>query len=99
MEITRHTFLETKEFKFDYEIVGNILVLHLDVTQFSHSVLKLMRSVFDLFKEDARSQGYEALATFTPNPKFVSLFGGEVVDHLIIENKYIEVFKWELKQP
>lgn len=97
MEITRYTFLETNEFKFDYEIAGKILVLHLDVTQFSPSILKLMRSIFDLFKEDAISQGYEALATFTPNPKFAALFGGEVVDHLIINDQYIEVFKWELK--
>ena len=99
MELEKQIFLETKEFKFEYEIVGDVLVLHLNVTRWSHNVYKLMKGVFDLFIADAKAQGYRKLVTFTPNTPFVKLFGGEVVDHMIVNNQYIEAIVWELKQP
>lgn len=98
METTKYTFLDFGDAVLEYEIVGDVLVLHANVRNWTHNSFKLMKGVFDLFIADAIEQGYRKMVTVTPNPKFAKLFGGEVFDHMVINDQYVEVIKWELKQ-
>lgn len=105
-ELVKYKYIDLGFCLFEYEIpeevyenVDGIIVLHCNVSSFSASKLKLMRSVFEIFKSDARDRGFNKLVTVTPNPKFAALFGGETKDHFVINDQYVEVMTWELKQP
>ena len=99
MDIVKYTFLDIGDAVLEYEPIGDVLVLHCTVRNWKPSVLKLMKGVFELFVQDAKDQGYKKLVTFTPNPKFCKLFGGKYKDHMVVNDQYIEVYEWVLKQP
>ena len=83
--------------KLEGEFEGDVMYLHLEVFRWTPSSLKHMRKVFDMLKDFSREAGYSKLATITPNPKFVKLFGGECVHKETYNGTECEVIRWVLK--
>lgn len=81
--------------KLEFEVWEKVLVLHCDVTNWQPSVLRRSKEIFNNFKNEAKEAGYEGLVTFTPNPKFAKLFGGEYVQDLP-NHENVEVIRWVL---
>lgn len=78
--------------------VGDVVHIHCYVVKWTHSQLKKLYNVFNDIVAFVEAMGFKFLVTVTPNPKFARLFGGEVVDELIINGEPHEVIIWELKQ-
>lgn len=74
----------------------SILFLHCEVDNFSKSVFKQMQVVLEEIKVACLSHGWEELFSYTPNPKFGKMLGGEKIDEFEYMNKHYEVLRWEL---
>lgn len=93
----RHVAYKDEDFQVDVQVVNEVVHLHCEVSTWKPSVLKKMYSVFAYLKDLFSISGYAYMATVTTNPKFAKLFGGEVIDEKLINNKKHEVIVWELK--
>lgn len=86
---------EDEDVLFEYEAMGEDLLLHCEIKQWSHSKFKNMIKVFASFMNQAESLGYKKVFTVTPNPNFAKLFGGRKTNSFEYEGKYYEVVLWD----
>lgn len=87
-----------ENFKVLVEEREEILFLHCYVDQFSKSVLKQMWAVLEELKEACRYYGWDAIHSYTPNPKFGKMLGGFKIDEFDAAGEHYEVLRWELEQ-
>lgn len=95
--MSNKTVYEDKDFKAVLEVKDEILFIHCYTNSFSKAVLKQMREVFEEIKVACAAHGWEDLFSYTPNPKFGRLFGGEKIDEFEHLEKTYEVLRWELE--
>ena len=95
--VSKIAFYEGPDALFQYEVFGQSLLLHCEVTEWKPSTIKKGYRILGDFMYQMRKQGYISLATVTPNPKFAKLFGGTSVQKIMYEDKEYEVIVWELK--
>lgn len=88
---------EDENFKVVLEEKDSILFLHCYVENFSKSVLKQMYSVMDELKIACTYYGWDAIHSYTPNPKFGKMLGGFKIDEFDCMGKHYEVLRWELQ--
>lgn len=93
----KHIAYKDEDFQVDVQAVNDVVHLHCYVSVWKPSVLKKMYHVFAYLKELFSISGYAYMATITPNPKFAKLFGGDVIDEKLINDKKHEVIVWELR--
>ena len=84
------------DFNVKVEEQDGIMFLHCDVENFNKTVLKNMRTVFEEIKVAAAYFGWEEIFSYTPNPKFAKILGGESINSFEVCGKTYEVMKWEL---
>lgn len=89
----RNIFYRDDSFSFEYTVdeSGNP-VLHCDVFEWKLSTLKKMYKEFASFLQLFKGK---TIYTISPNPKFVSLFGGRTVSVLTVDGKEYEVIVWD----
>lgn len=95
--IPRITVHRDEIVQLDVEIVNTWVFMHVEVFEWTPSSLKHMRRIFEQFKVYIADNGYTRLITYTPNPKFVKMFGGVSVNSFDHEGKHYEVMEWALK--
>ena len=93
----KKTFYKDEDVHFEVEECGEWLILHCDVMHWSKSRYKKMLGVFGFFWNYARENGHTKLVSFSPNPKFCRLFGGQFESAFFYKGQVIEVMKWDLK--
>lgn len=97
METLSHkiTYYEDENFFLKLQPEGGTLFMHCEVLNWKPSVLKKMYEVFNTLQNEAKENGYEKLATISPNPKFAKLFGGKTVMKNYM-GMNLEVILWDL---
>lgn len=90
----KNTFYEDENFILQWEEWENRLLVHCEVHRWTPSVLKHGYKKFVEIHQYSKDWGYEYMFTVSPNPKFVKLFGGEVVGKVQFDNKEYEVIVW-----
>lgn len=85
-----------EDFDFHATIVDGEYYLHLETKKWSPSTYKMMKGYFKDFLSYMKENGVAQVFTISPNPKFVKMFGGEVLGKVIHEEKEYEVIRWEL---
>lgn len=96
METKIHRYYKDDNFYVGIEPQEGIVLFHVIVYEWKPSVLRQMYIVCGRLFEDMAFLGYPKAGTITPNPKFAKLFGGTVVNELMINDKRHEVIVWEL---
>lgn len=77
------------------EYAGGFLFLHCEVKVWNKATLKKIKRGIQLVKGYALSSGYDGpLLTYTRNPKWVKMIGGDYVNEFEYEDKQYEVWTW-----
>lgn len=92
----RNMFYKDDDFNVETQIHGDCVFLHVHVDVWSLSVIKRMYRVYAELEDTCVKAGFSRMATITPNPKFVKLFGGRTIETLTINNEHMEVIVWDL---
>lgn len=71
--VTRLHIIEPDMAKFTLEDIDGHLYLHMEVYNFSPSVLKYLRSVWPLMVYEIWAQGYDVMYSYNVNTKFLKL--------------------------
>lgn len=87
---------QDENFEVKVEEKEGILFLHCEVENFNKSVLKQMKVVMEEIKLACTAYGWTQIFSYTPNPKFGRLMGGESIDKFTHLDKEYEVIVWEL---
>ncbi len=70
--------------------------LHCDVHKPSASVIRKLKELLQAVKEDRESKGvYRPLFSYTQNPRFAKLMGGEYLTDFERDGKHYEIWMWE----
>lgn len=78
------------------EYAGGFLFLHCEVKIWNKSTLKKIKEGIKYIKLSALERGYDKpLFTYTKNPRWVKLIGGEYANTFYDEGEKYEVFKWD----
>jgi len=86
-----------EDFTVELEEVEGVLFFHCYVDNFNKTVMKRMYEVFALIKEYSFMHGWDAIHSYTSNPKFaMKLEGAFKIDEFEIEDTTFEVIRWEL---
>ena len=94
--MSKKQFYADEDISFAYEEDRTEVVLHCEVFNWSHSVLKRSYMVLGDFMNQKRKEGFKTLVTITPNPKFAKLFGGKSIGDMDLDGKKYEVVTWDL---
>lgn len=86
-----------ENFDVKVEEQEGIMFLHCDVENFNKSVLKQMKAVMEEIKVAAFCHGWDEIFSYTPNPKFAKMLGGESIDSFRTNNQDYEVMRWALE--
>lgn len=79
------------------EYAGGFLFLHCEVKVWNKSTLKKIKEGIKLVQKHALARGYDKpLFTYTQNPRWVKMIGGEYVSTFDAEDEQVELWKWEL---
>lgn len=79
--------------------VGGESFLHCSVDTLTPSVIKSLRKALSTIIKNREEGGINRpLFSYTQNPKFAKMMGGEYLTSFVEEGKYFEVWMWELKQ-
>lgn len=80
---------------FYLEPNNDVVHVHCYVDDWKLSVMKRIYSLTSEILSFAKKEGFKYVVTVTPNPKFAKLFGGEVIDEIVINGIQHEVIVWE----
>lgn len=84
---------ESEEYIIEWQHLNEHLFIHVQIFEFSKRILKEMRKHFEEIKEQAKSQGYEFLFSFTKDERVIRLAGPWVVSG---EHEGFKIISWEL---
>lgn len=96
--MSREFIYRDENVSFEYEPVGDIAVVHCDVTHYSPSIMRKWYKLFVQSKELLASLGFKEMLTISPNPRFCEMFCGKYVQSIDTPDGIREVYKWELGQ-
>lgn len=94
-EIKQEVYSGNDNYIMSIEDVDSYLFVHIDVHNWSPSILKLIRCDFEELKLDAYGNGYDNIFSYTSNPKFAKLVDGSCKYADSIDDG-VEVLYWEL---
>lgn len=93
------TLYEDEDFSLVAEVIEETFFVHCYVDRYNKTVKKKIEEVFEETKEAAAFFGWDALHTYTDNPKFTKLFkGGFKINEFSHNEETYEVWRWELQQ-
>lgn len=95
---SRNIYYKDDNISLEFEYFGEDILIHSNVTKFTHTILKDAIVVFSMFLNECADGGYKRVFTVTPNPKYAKIFGGRKVNTLSYLNKEYEVIEWDLRQ-
>jgi hypothetical protein len=93
----KQVYYQDSNFRFEFERMGNLVVIHYTSYVWKPSVLKKAYSVFKTFLMECTENNITDVMTVTPNPKFAHLFGGTTTTTVVHKGQEYEVIKWDLK--
>lgn len=92
------TIYEDHTFRMVAEVVDEVMFVHCYVDEYNKTVKKNITAVFEEVKRAAQFFGWDAVHTYTDNPKFASLFeGGFKIKSFTFNETDYEVWRWELE--
>lgn len=97
----KYNIYSTDDFEFKFEVDSMMYVrLHMEVLNWTPSVLKQMKRGFPDIKEAFRLEGFTHMYGATPSPKFVNLVapGGRVVEVEGPKTEGITLILWDLEK-
>jgi hypothetical protein len=98
MQQPKQVFYSDDNFSLQYEPWGENVLVHFYINKVSHSEMRKWYKQAVAFEQFAKIQGYSKIVTVSPNPRFVSLFGGTEIKTIEYDNKEYKVTIWDLKQ-
>lgn len=93
----KQVYFENEDYKFEYERIENLVVIHCTVSNWKPSALKHGYQTFGKFLNDMEESGVTEVITISPNPRFCQLLGGRYMASIYKDEIKYEVFKWDLK--
>ena len=97
-EYKKGVWYEDENFRIDVEEIMFKPYIHVEVYNFSKSILKKIKEIFMEVYAGAYFEGYDGLYAYTPNFKFLKFFEGyEVIDEVNYRGRDYKVVKWALK--
>ena len=91
-------FYSDDNFSLQYEPWGENVLVHFYVNKVSHTEMRKWYKQAVAFEQFAIDQGYKQIITVSPNPRFVSLFGGTEIQSIHYNGNEYRVMIWDLKQ-
>ncbi len=102
-DVTEHSHLgyrkmvwcDKEDYSAELEYFEGEVFVHIDVYNFSPSVLKDIRKEHNVLKGLAKSEGFEYIYSYNPNLKFSKLVEEyEDIGSIMWENKEVKVIRW-----
>lgn len=98
--MSRKPLVDTDDYQITAQLQEGLIFLHCNVYNFSKSVLKDLRDVFEVLCEEARLQGHYTMFSITPNSRFVKALRKpfDVIEEFEKDGESYEVVAWDLIQ-
>ena len=95
-QLPKQVYFQNEDCKVAYQIYEDVVNIHCEMYKTTPRTIRNGYKIFVEMQKYFKEQGYKALITITPNPKFVKMYGGVFVSTVVYDEKEYEVFKWEL---
>ena len=89
----RQIYHECEQYIIEWQHLNEHLFIHVQLFEFSKSILKEMKEHFEKIKEEAKAQGYPFLFSFTRDERVIRLAGPWKVSG---EYEGFKIISWEL---
>lgn len=94
--MSKELVYQDKDFEFYLEAHDSGMFIHLDVWKYGKSVLVRLINAFEDIKDACAMEGVETLYAFSPNHKFCTMGGGELLNIQEYRGEEYGVYKWEM---
>lgn len=91
-------YAEDKDLQLWVELIDECLFVHVNLRRFGKDVLDKLKVAWDHLRVASYFDGWEAIYTYTKDPRIVNIIGGaeELADPKL-KKVGVRMFKWDLK--
>lgn len=97
--MSKAIYAEDKDLQLWVEVLNECLFVHVNLRRFDKKVLEKLRVAWEHLQTAAYFDGWEAIYTYTKDPRIVNIIGEavEVEVSSKVKEAGVRLFKWELK--